>query len=101
LKPAEINALLDTIKSQKYRTLLMLVIMSGARKGEQLGLKWGEVDWISSQISIQRIFNNQVWYDVRTETSHRKIDIGPSMLAELKTWKLACQPNKLDLVFSQ
>ena len=30
---------------------------------------------------------------------NRKIDIGPSMVAELKKWKLECPPNKLNLVF--
>ncbi|UCD31836.1 MAG: site-specific integrase, partial [Desulfobacterales bacterium] len=64
-----------------------------------LGLKWSDVDWENSQIHIQRTFNNQAWYDVKTETSDRKIDLGPVMMIELKKWKVACPPNDLDLVF--
>jgi len=98
LTPAEINALLEAETDQKYRTLFMLAIMSGARQGELLGLKWSDVDWINSQIHIQRTFNNDAWYDTKTENSDRKIDLGPAMMAELKKWKVACPPNELDLV---
>lgn len=99
LTPAEINALLDAEPSLKYKTLFRLSIFSGARQGELLGLKWFDVDWKNSQIHIQRTFNNQAWYDTKTETSNRKIDLGPSMMAELRKWKLACPPNDLDLIF--
>jgi integrase len=77
----------------------MLAIFSGARQGELLGLKWSDLDREASQIHIQRSFNHQAFYDTKTETSNRKIDLGPVMLAELKRWKIACTPNKLDLIF--
>jgi integrase len=64
-----------------------------------LGLRWSDVDWFNNQIHIQRTYNNQSWYDVKTETSNRKIDLGPAMMTELKKWKLACPPCDLDLVF--
>lgn len=99
LNPSEIRSFLDAVENQMYRTLFRLAIMSGTRQGELLGLKWSDVDWENSQIHIQRTYNNQEWYDVKTETSNRKIDIGPSMMAELKRWNLACPPSKLDLVF--
>ena len=74
-------------------------IMSGARQGELLGLKWSDVIWKDSQIHIQRTFNNQAWYKPKTRASNRKIDLGPSMMAELKKWKIACPSNKLELIF--
>ena len=100
LTPDEIKAFLEAaLTNQKYHTLFLLAIMSGARQGELLGLKWSDVDWGDSQIHIQRTFNHQAWFDVKTETSDRKIDLGPAMMAELKKWKLACLPSKLNLVF--
>jgi integrase len=99
LQPDEINKLIESTKVKKYKVLFRLAIMCGARQGELLGLKWPDIDWDNSQIHIQRTYNNQAWYDTKTETSNRKIDIGPSMMAELKKWKLACLPNKLNLVF--
>ena len=62
LNPDEIQALIDAATNQKYKTLFMLTIMSGARQGEILGLKWSDIDWINSQIHIQRTFNKGAWY---------------------------------------
>jgi len=99
LKPKEIKSFIDSLESQKYKTLFKLAIMSGARQGELLGLKWSDVDWKNSQIHIQRTYNNGTWYDVKTKASNRKIDLGPSMMGDLKKWKLACKPNDMNLIF--
>jgi integrase len=97
--PAEISAFLGAVKDQKCRTLFMLAIMSGARQGELLGLKWSDVDWDNSQLRIERTFNNGSWYQPKTKGSRRKIDLGPSMMRELRLWRLACPPNGLGLIF--
>jgi len=99
LTPTEINALLEAESDLKYKTLYRLAVFSGARQGELLGLKWSDVDWENNQIHIQRTFNNGAWYDTKTETSNRKIDLGPAMITELKKWKLACPKSKLGLMF--
>jgi integrase len=99
LTPPEIKKLIDAVPDQKYRTLFVLAIMTGARQGELLGLKWGDIDWENKQIHIQRTFNNGAWYDTETSTSNRKVDIGQATISELKKWKLACPHNGLGLVF--
>ena len=99
LIPSEINRLIDAEKDPKYKILFMLAIMSGARQGELLGLKWTDVDWFNNQIHVQRTFNKGRWYKPKTKESNRKIDLGPTMMAELIKWKLACPPNELDLIF--
>ena len=77
----------------------MLAVFSGARQGELLGLKWSDVDYKNNQIHIQRTFNYQTFYDTKTETSNRRVDLGPTMIAQLKKWQLACPPNTLNLMF--
>ena len=62
LNPDEISAFLNAEKDQKYFTLFMLALMSGARQGELLGLKWSDILWDTNQIHIQRTFNNGAWY---------------------------------------
>ncbi len=99
LTPSKINAFLDAEDDQKYRTLFMLAIFSGARQGELLGLKWTDVDWFNKQIHIQRTFSEGAWYKPKSRTSNRRIDLGPSMMNELRKWKMACPPNDNDLVF--
>ena len=99
LTPAQIGTLLDNVPSQKFRTLIMLAVVTGARQGELLGLKWSDIDWDNNQIHIQRTFNNGSWYDVKTKASNRLVDIGPQMVTELKRWRLACPVCDLGLVF--
>jgi integrase len=99
LTPEEIRAFLDNVKDPKYKTLFLLAIMSGAREGELLGLKWSDVDFEKKQVHIQRTFNKGRWFPTKTKSSKRKIDLSPSIISELRKWKLACIPNELDLVF--
>lgn len=99
LTPGEINALFESTKDLKFRTMFKLAIMSGARQGELFGLQWTDIDWDNSQIKIRRTFNNGAWYKPKSKTSYRRIDIGPIMLADLRKWRLACPRNEHDLVF--
>lgn len=100
LTPLEINTLLAAVKKPKYRMIFKLAVMSGARQGEILGLKWQDIDWENNQIHIRRTYNNGRWYDVKTPTSNRRIDIGPLMMADLLSWRASCEPNADDLVFA-
>jgi len=99
LTPAQINAFLDQVHDHKYRFLFKLAVFSGARQGELLALRWGEVDWRHTQIHIQRTFNNGRLFTPKTKTSKRKIDLGPVIMKELKRWRLACPKNNQDMVF--
>jgi integrase len=99
LAPDGINAFLDAVDDPKYNMLFRLAIMSGARQGELLGLKWSDIDWGNHQIHIKRTYNNQAWYAPKSKTSIRNIDIGPSTMTALKRWRLKCPITDLDLVF--
>lgn len=99
LTPEQVAAFLGKVTEQKYRTLFMLAIFTGARQGELLGLKWSDVIWEKNQIHVQRSFNKGRFFATKTKGSNRKIDIGPATMTELKKWRLACPKNKLDLIF--
>jgi integrase len=99
LRPNEVTALLAATPNPKYKLLFMLAAMSGARQGELLGLKWADIDWDNKQLSILRTFNKGRWYQPKSHHSIRRIDLGPAMLSELRKWKMACPPNKQNLVF--
>jgi integrase len=98
LSSFEINSLLESTDDPEYKTLFMLAI-SGARQGELLGLKWTDVDWFNNQIHIKRTFNKGTWYKPKSEASKRKVDLGPSMMAELRMWHKICPKTALDLMF--
>ena len=100
LIPSHITAFLEQVKEPKYRMLFMLAIFTGARQGELLGLKWSDVDWENRQIHIQRTFNKGRFFPTKDqEPQIAKLTLGPTVLTELKKWKLACPQNELDLVF--
>lgn len=99
LNPEQITAFLQHVPNQKHHTLFLTAIMTGARQGEILGLKWGDVDWESKQILIQRTFNKGRFFTPKTKGSRRRIDLAPAVVRELKKWRLACPQNDLDLVF--
>lgn len=89
LTPEQIRALLEAIPEQKYKTLVLTAIMTGARQGEILGLKWSDIDFSKKQININRTFNHGRFFSPKTKESIRAIDIAPMLLKELAQWKLA------------
>lgn len=99
LAPPSVKAFLDKTKGQKYKTMFMLAAFGGFRQGELLGLKWSDVDWQNNQIHVQRTFTKGRFFTTKTKTSNRKVDIGPTVMTEVKKWKLACPKSQLDLIF--
>lgn len=98
-RPDEIRLFLDNVEGQKYETFFTLAIMSGARQGELIGVQWSDIDWYNSQIHIKRTYQHGRFYEPKSTTSKRKIDLGPTVIKKLKEWKIACMPNDFDLVF--
>ena len=76
-----------------------MAIMTGARQGELLGLKWGDLDFEAKQVYIQRTFTKGRFFPTKTKGSKRKIDLSPILISELKKWKLSCPRTDLDLMF--
>ncbi len=99
LTPEQIRAFLEDVEDRKYKTLFLMAIMTGARQGELLGLEWGDLDLEKNQVYIQRTFNNGRFFPTKTKGSKRKIDLSPTVMHELKIWKLACPKTDLDLMF--
>jgi len=99
LAPEQIRALLEATLDQKYRTLFLTAIMTGARQGEILGLKWSDVAFEEKQIHIQRTFNHGRFFAPKTKGSNRKVDLAPVLVRELAKWKLKGIPNEHELVF--
>ncbi|MBN1849407.1 MAG: site-specific integrase [Deltaproteobacteria bacterium] len=99
LSSGQMKRLLDEAKEQKYKIMFMVAIFCGLRQGELIGLKWQDIDWENNQIHVQRTFTKGRFFDVKTKTSNRRVDLGPAVIKELKKWKLACPKYNLDLVF--
>jgi integrase len=99
LRPDQIRALLTAAGEQKDKVLFMTAVLTGMREGELLGLKWDDFDWVNRQVQVRRTYNHGHFYEPKTKTSRRKIDLAPELIRALKRWKLACPRGELDLVF--
>jgi integrase len=100
LTPGQITALLIKTERYEFKVLFQLAVFSGARESELFGLRWHDIDLQNSQIEIKRSYNGGRWYPPKSKASRRKIDIGPSMMAELKRWRLkSVYSDDSDLVF--
>lgn len=99
LTPKQIQKFLEQVKNQKYQTLFLTAIMTGARQGELLGLNWADIDFQKKQACINRTFNSGRFFTPKTKSSIRRIDLSPMAVKALAEWKLASGGKDDDLVF--
>ncbi len=54
--PDEVRAMIKAAEADDpdMATLIAVAAVTGARRGELCGLKWGDVDWIASSLTIER-----------------------------------------------
>jgi integrase len=95
----------------RYEALFHLAITTGMRQGELLGLKWGDIDWVSSSLNIkrqiQRVPGKGLQFSTpKTRAGWRMIQIGPESLHQLEQHrkhqdreKIRGGWNENDLVF--
>ena len=65
----------------------MLCVLLGLRISECLALKWADVDWLESKLSVERGIVRQRVDDVKTFESRKRLSIDISLLDVLKTSK--------------
>jgi len=86
---------------EPFRTLALLCVCFGLRISEALALKWGDVDWLSRRLRVERGIVCQIVDDVKTPESQRDLHIDSEMLDVLKLWKQASQfPASEDWLFA-
>ena len=72
--PAEVERFLTLLNNEplKYRTFFNLMIYSGFRRGEMLGLEWKDVNFETNVISVRRTSNYTAKMGVYTDTTKTK-----------------------------
>jgi integrase len=90
---AEARRLMKELKELPMGCLFTLMLVTGMRRGEVLGLRWEDVDLRKGVISIrqqlQRIDGELKATEVKTDKSRRSINLSKSMVQELKNHKTA------------
>ena len=78
-----------------YRTMIIVLIYTGLRRGELLGLEWGDIDFENKTITISRslqYLGGGVYHvkEPKTKSGFRKLSISSylcDLLLEYKDWK--------------
>lgn len=97
LTPAELRKVIDAA-SEPHRIPIALAVYTGVRQAEALGLQWGDIDWNKGTAEIRRTYRCGAFYQPKTASSRRTIELPPELLSDLKRWRLACPKGEHDLV---
>lgn len=101
---AQVAALLAALDSEplQYRTMVMLALATGLRRGELVGLEWGDVDFAAGTITVQRAVcyvpgRGLFTKEPKTASSRRTLSVPPSVMALLKQHRAAQLENRLQV----
>lgn len=111
LEPDEIKALLK-YSDEPYKTIVTVAIGTGLRKGELLGLRWRDINWVKNRIHVE---NSLYWADskyiktgesrwklglLKTPLSRRTIPLSAEVKKALEIHKIISRENRHGLVFA-
>jgi integrase len=98
--PEEVKRIIGAALPGRQRAILVTAAFTGMRASELRDLVWADVDLKKGEIHVrQRADRYNVIGDPKSETSDRRIPIGPFVVNTLREWKLACPNGELGLVF--
>jgi integrase len=89
----EIQAILGALKTEptKWQVMTNLLIATGARRGEIMGLRWENVDWANNRLYLceNRVYTPETGAISTTLKTgeNRYVSISPSVIALLKRWR--------------
>jgi len=88
----EVVRFLEAARATPYYELFFLALFTGMRRSELLGLCWQDVDFIYSQIYVNRSLHvlkggNTVFRAPKTATGRRTIALSPSVVVLLREYR--------------
>ena len=89
----EVQAILEALESEplKWQVMTQLLIATGARRGEIMGLRWKNVDWDNNRLFLceNRVYtpkSGAISTTLKTG-ENRYVSISPAVLDLLKRWQ--------------
>jgi integrase len=90
LTAEQFQALLKELH-EPFATIALLSVCLGLRISEALALKWEDVDWLQSRVSIRRGIVQQRVDECKTEGSAKTFILASELFARLKAWRQESQ----------
>lgn len=88
---------LDFVKDEWDFVVYHLALYTGMRKGEILGLKWADIDFINNKIRVMRSYSKTGFSEGKTSNARRVIDIDETTIEFLLKRKKVVSENKLKM----
>ena len=89
LTPEEARMLLKALKGHRNEVLYTLMLSTGLRRGEALGLQWKDFDGVTGTILVRRQLKREggvlITSDTKTSRSRRSINLLARMVVALET----------------
>jgi integrase len=86
LTVVEFRALLPQLR-EPFSTLALVCVCLGLRISEALALRWSDMDWLASRLSIKRGIVEQNVDEVKTGNSAKTLVLAGELLERLEAWK--------------
>lgn len=93
----EVIKFLDFVKDEWDYIVYHLALYTGMRKGEILGLKWKDIDFINNKIRVMRSYSKTGFSEGKTKNSRRVIDIDEDTIEYLIKRKKEVSKDKLKM----
>lgn len=94
----ELARLLESIKSSRHADVFNLILQTGLRRGEVLGLSWNDVNLQTNQLQVKASLSaSKQRGPVKTLKSQRTLDLNSAAIAILKRQKARQNLERLSL----
>ncbi len=99
LTPEQVSNLFGILR-EPARTMVLLGILTGLRVGEILGLRWGDIDFLSGQLRVQQAIYRGTTGTPKTQGSRRTLPLPETLKSALERFYGQSEKRaKHDLVF--
>ncbi len=87
--PDQAQILLREADNHRQRALWYVIALTGLRRGEALGLQWGDIDWSTKTLTVQRNLVEKSHLGIRvhapkTAQGHRMVALSSFMISILR-----------------
>ncbi|HLC40657.1 MAG TPA: site-specific integrase [Methylomirabilota bacterium] len=112
LTTAQMRLFLDAVSGDRLEAMYLVVISTGLRMGEVIGLRWSELDWDARALrvsaALQWINGKLTLVPPKSDSSNRTVALPDSLIAALRAHRarqaqerlLLGHDNELNLVFT-
>ena len=81
---------------EPFATIALICACLGLRISEALALRWSDVDWVGSKLSVRRGIVQQHVDDCKTEGSAKTFTVAAEVLDRLRAWRQVSQFSGAD-----